>query len=226
MNYSTTVTTKILLLCDHALVIEGIKSLFQRTPEYEVIRTVATCDKAKERIRTDSPEVVLLNMNDNLAEVAGMVGCIREAGFTGKIILMVKNSASSDTYVAMTLESKVDGILLQTATTRELERCISKVIDGGHYLSPEWLKAIKGEQKGTREDVYCSTLLSSLSDTEKTILKLIAKKKTTNEIAEQLFNSPKTIENHRYRICRKLNLNGKNSLLTFVIENKNCFVEN
>ncbi len=60
-----------------------------------------------------------------------------------------------------------------------------------------------------------------LTESEYTILKLIADNKTTSEIAEQLFISPKTVENHRRNITRKLGLQGKNnSLLSWAIEHR------
>lgn len=226
MNNVTCAVSKILLLCDNALVVEGIKALFERTPDLELTRTVATCEKATQRINADSPEIILLSMNDSITEVAGMVECIRDKNYSGKIILLMSSLAQGPAEIAMNLDKEVEGIILNTATTREFERCVQRVRNGEKYISRDWLSVIRGERSGTREDVYCSMLLSGLSDTEKAILKLIAQKKTTNEIADKLFNSPKTIENHRYRICRKLNLNGKNSLLTFVIENKNCFQDN
>lgn len=226
MNTVTCAISKILLLCDNALVVEGIKALFERQPDLELIRTVATCEKATQRIKADSPEIILLCMNDSITEVAGMVECIREKDYTGKIILLMSALSQGPASVSMELDKEVEGILLNTATTLEFEKCLQEVRTGNKYISRDWLRVIKGERSGTKEDVYCSMLLSNLSGTEKTILKLIAQKKTTNEIADTLFNSPKTIENHRYRICRKLNLNGKNSLLTFVIENKYCFEEN
>ncbi len=59
-----------------------------------------------------------------------------------------------------------------------------------------------------------------LSEKEKEILNLIAQNKTTKEIADALFVSYKTIENHRANICKKLNISGCNALLKFIIENK------
>ena len=52
------------------------------------------------------------------------------------------------------------------------------------------------------------------------IIKLISESKATKEIAAELFLSPKTVENYRYRISEKLNLSGSYSLLKFALENK------
>ncbi|HRI46087.1 MAG TPA: LuxR C-terminal-related transcriptional regulator [Ignavibacteriaceae bacterium] len=65
--------------------------------------------------------------------------------------------------------------------------------------------------------------ISNLTLTEKKILKLVASNKTSKEIAEELFVSYRTIENHRSNICKKLNLSGGNALLRFALENKSKF---
>ena len=55
---------------------------------------------------------------------------------------------------------------------------------------------------------------------ERRILKLIAEKKTSKEIASALFISPRTVDNHRNNICVKLDLHGSNALLKFALEHK------
>jgi DNA-binding CsgD family transcriptional regulator len=65
--------------------------------------------------------------------------------------------------------------------------------------------------------------LSELTTSETRILKLIADNKSSREIADMLFISYKTVENHRSNICRKMGLEGNNALLKFVIENKTHF---
>lgn len=83
------------------------------------------------------------------------------------------------------------------------------------HLAFEKLKDIQESKKGILE------LLSRLTKSERNILQLLAKDLTTTEVAESLFVSIKTIDNHRYNICKKLELKAqKNSLLMFVHSNK------
>ena len=55
---------------------------------------------------------------------------------------------------------------------------------------------------------------------ERQIVKLIADKKTSREIADELYISPRTVDNHRNNICRKLDLHGINALLKFALEHR------
>ncbi|MDP2877531.1 MAG: helix-turn-helix transcriptional regulator, partial [Holophaga sp.] len=63
-------------------------------------------------------------------------------------------------------------------------------------------------------------LLNNLSPAERKILKLIAESKTSKDIAEALFISQRTVENHRAHISTKLDIHGSYSLLKFALENK------
>ena len=64
--------------------------------------------------------------------------------------------------------------------------------------------------------------LDALTKAERRILKLIAEKKTSREIAAELFISPRTVEAHRANICTKLELTGSHSLLQFALENRSA----
>ena len=59
--------------------------------------------------------------------------------------------------------------------------------------------------------------LDTLTATERIVLKLIARNMTTQEIARELKISPKTVENHRSKICHKLEITGNNALLRFAL---------
>jgi len=64
--------------------------------------------------------------------------------------------------------------------------------------------------------------LQDLTIAERRILKRVADKKTTRDIAAELFISPRTVESHRAKICSKLGLKGANSLLQYAIENRDA----
>ncbi len=64
--------------------------------------------------------------------------------------------------------------------------------------------------------------LNDLTKAERRILKLIAEKKTSRQIATELFISPRTVEAHRANICAKLALTGSHSLLQFALENRSA----
>lgn len=83
--------------------------------------------------------------------------------------------------------------------------------------------AIQRIQKN-KEGNQQSTLLKALTESEVQILKLIAKRFTTKQIADQLYLSPYTVKNARHRVCRKLQLEEENNaLLAWTLKNQHLF---
>lgn len=80
-------------------------------------------------------------------------------------------------------------------------------------------KQLLVQNKGSKEEV---TLINQLTKKEKQVFKLISQGLSTKDIANKLFVSTKTIDNHRYNITQKLNLEGQGSLLKFAMANKNA----
>jgi DNA-binding NarL/FixJ family response regulator len=88
---------------------------------------------------------------------------------------------------------------------------IQEVMNGGQYIS---------KSTTLSRDEYNTDLIEVLTKTEILVLRAIANHKTSREIADEMFVSLKTVENHRNNISRKLNLQGSNSLLKFALNNK------
>ena len=108
----------------------------------------------------------------------------------------------------------ISGYILKEDSTSEIIDCIEALSRGETYFS----KALRIE-KSTGDDSL--SLISGLTPSERKILRLVAQKKTTLEIAEMLFISDRTVEKHRSNIVNKLNLTGQsNSLTNWAIENK------
>lgn len=105
----------------------------------------------------------------------------------------------------------IDGYVIKDDAVIELVAAIEKVLKGEKYVSDPSILQM---------DDDTIQVIKSLTKTERLVLKEIAEKKSSKEIAEVLFVSTKTVENHRYNISKKLQLKGSNSLLKFALENR------
>ena len=117
----------------------------------------------------------------------------------------------------------VMGYLLKDSAYINLEQCIEAIMMNKKYVSQsiqEFLVDYDNEEK--KDKVFVKTK-KILTPTERVILKLIAEGNTSAEIANLLFVSSNTIDNHRANMSKKLQLKGKNSLLKFVIQHKGKF---
>jgi DNA-binding NarL/FixJ family response regulator len=114
----------------------------------------------------------------------------------------------------------VRGYLLKDNAVVDLIQCLDAVVRGRMYVSPQIEQYLDDQAAHSMLNPQLQQQLALLSPTEKVILKLIAESKTSAEIAAMLFISPNTVDNHRSNIARKLNLEGKNSLIRFAMQHK------
>ena len=93
-----------------------------------------------------------------------------------------------------------------------------------HYISPEISSYLVNRMERASSLAEARPGLHTLTPTERQIVRLIADKKTSKEIADELCISPRTVDNHRNNICRKLDLHGINALLKFALEHRSDLV--
>lgn len=104
--------------------------------------------------------------------------------------------------------------------SRLLSADIRVVAAGHHFISPSISGYLVNRSARSTTLSEQTPSLKNLTPTETRILKLIAEHKTSKEIAEQLFISYRTVENHRNSICHKLGIHGSNALIKFAVEHR------
>lgn len=113
----------------------------------------------------------------------------------------------------------VNGYLLKEFAVDELKLCVQSLENGVNWYSPNLEDKLLGSKTSFTPELYCK-----LTSKEKAIVKSIANKQSSQAIADELFMSIKTVENHRGNIIKKLELpREKNALLIWAIENKGFF---
>jgi DNA-binding NarL/FixJ family response regulator len=118
------------------------------------------------------------------------------------------------------LDFGVNGFVLKENAVEDIVNAIVTASEGGHYLSPAVSGYLVRRRNRAEQLASHKPGLDDLTKAERRILKLIAEKKTSREIAAELFVSPRTVEAHRANICTKLDLRGSHSLLQFALENR------
>jgi DNA-binding NarL/FixJ family response regulator len=110
--------------------------------------------------------------------------------------------------------------VLKENAVSDIIGCLRSVASGQYFISPAISHLLVRRTERSRGLASQTSGLSSLTPSERRILNLIARGKTSKEIAAELFISPKTVENHRQNIAGKLEIHGNNALLKFALENK------
>ena len=209
---------KIFIVDDHPLFRGGLRQVILDDRSFELAGEAADGEAALKFIQEKKPDVAVLDLKlPGLSglEIAHKLQAVRSP--TRVIILTMHNE---EELINRALENGVRGFVLKENAVSEIVSAISAVAEGEHYFSP----AVSGHlvRRRNRTELLAKEKpgLDDLTKAELRVLKLIAMKKTSKEIAAELFISPRTVEAHRANICTKLDLHGSHSLLQFALENR------
>jgi len=207
---------KILIADDHPIFLLGLISIIESSKDMRVDYVASNGEQALEMISINKPDVSILDIAmpglDGIKETRK----IKELAIDTKVIIltMYKNEAIFN----LALDYGVSGYVLKDNASTDIVNSIKSVISGEMFISPHIMGFYQKRKEGYRSNIV--KYISMLTDAEKKVLKYIADNKSTNEIAEKLYLSSKTVQNHRFSICKKMDLEGVNSLLSFSLQNK------
>jgi DNA-binding NarL/FixJ family response regulator len=206
---------RIIIADDHHIFRKGILSIAGEDDSIEVIGEASNGQEAIELIERLSPEVAILDID--MPMLSGLDVARKLKGESIKTRMVILTIHKDKEYFDEALELDIKAYILKESIANDLIDCIKQVAAGGYYISP----SISGYlvQKNKESGKY-ENELDKLTPSELQILKLIAQNKTSSQIADELFRSIRTIENHRNNICSKLGLKGPHALLLFAIQHK------
>ena len=212
--------TKIVIVDDHPLFRSGLRQVVENDPTLMLVGEASDGESALKLILEKQPDVAVLDVN--LPDVNGFEIARRLQGkrLPTRIIILTMHKDEETCNRALDIGAK--GFVLKENAVEEILKAIAAVAAGEHYLS----SSISGYliRRRSRAEALANQKpgLDDLTKAERRILKLIAEKKTSREIAAELFISPRTVEAHRANICTKLALSGSHSLLQFALENRSA----
>ena len=196
---------KIIIVDDHQLFREGIRSLFANHELIEVIGEAASGEELLEQLGTLQPHIVLMDISlpgTNGLEVIS--ACKKRYPDIRFIVLTMHDEGQ---YVVKAVRSGAYGYLLKNADETELTLAIDTVFQHKKYFNDEISLLMVGNMalEGDRHQ--------RLSEREMEILTLVSEGKTTKEIAAQLFVSARTVETHRVNMMKKLDVQNTAELI-------------
>ena len=206
----STKKTKIVLVDDHAIVIDGLKSLLAKSEKAEVVATASTAKEGLNKLKETAAELVITDINMPGLDGLEMIKTIRNEFPPTKIIVLSLHDEPH--YIRNILKNRVQGYILKNDTSAELLTAVEHVLDGKIYLSSR-INQIMMEQL---DEDWAEKLLT---EREIQIIKHIAQEKSNKEIAAELFISERTVETHRKNIFRKTNSKNIVGLIRFAYEN-------
>jgi len=207
---------------DHPVFLAGMKSIISLERNLKILGSAENGKKAVELILEKNPDIAILDIE--MPEMNGfeVLTELRKMGCESKVIFL---TMYNDPILVKKAENLgANGFILKENAISEIITCIDQIFAGEKYsnsISTTSLTTNKFKQN--EASIEPPSELKLLSDKEKVILKHIGKGKSNKEIAEINFISSKTVQNHRFNICKKLGITGSHSLSRFVLENKMFF---
>ena len=202
--------TRILLVDDHAILMDGIKSLLQKEDDLEVVAQKSSAEDALQFLKDNEADIVITDYHMPNMDGLALVNTVKRIRPKVKMIVL---SMHDETHLAKEiLRAGVNGYVLKKDSHAELLKAISEVNKGNVYLSNDINKLLITNLQNPDEGRL-------LTDREREILKLIAKEYSNKQIAEELFISERTVETHRKNIFRKTATNSLVGLIKFAYAN-------
>lgn len=198
--------TKVFIVDDHYMVIEGIRSLLQNERTIEWVGHATTANSCLAFLQQQHPDVILMDIN--LPDINGIELCKQVKEIYPEIFIIGLSTFNQLSFIQKMLDNGASGYVLKNATQYELMDGIETVIKGKQYLSDEAAQSLKKTSSGERP---------VLTRRELEVLELIAEGMTNNEIAQKLFISVTTVDTHRKNLLAKFDARNIASLIKMAV---------
>lgn len=202
----------ILIADDHPIFRRGLRAVVESDKHIKVVAEADNGRAALREIERLKPDIAVLDVDMPEMDGLTVAGEMRKRQLATAPVFLTMHADEAIFNAA--LEAGVRGFVVKDSAANDIVACIRTVAGGQSFFSSvltQYLLNHRREQK---------TLLDNLTASELRILRMIASGQTSREIAGELFISLRTVEHHREHIRAKLDLKGKNALLTFALTNK------
>jgi len=202
-------TVRVLVVDDHPLYREGLVGAIATMAGKEVVGEAADGHEAVAQSLDQRPDVVLLDLR--LPGLSGVEVMRQVRPQAPEVRFLILTTYDTESYIAPALAAGARGYLLKETASTELVDAVRKVAGGRDYVQPSLGAALAKwlEEPDSRR----ALATDHLTPREREVLRLIALGHTNAEVAQMLFVSQRTVENHRASVMRKLGLRTRAELV-------------
>lgn len=206
------VMLKILIVDDHEVVSQGISRVLQDVKGVDVVGVVNCGEDAIVQSKILLPNIILMDVH--MPGIGGLGATKEIKRILPKTKIIALSALEDNLYPVKLLEAGASGYLTKGTSTSELLEAISIVAKGEHYISKTIAQKMALSKFSIDEQ---GSPLGQLSDRELQVAQMIVDCKKSNEIAEHLNVSPKTVSTYRTRIFTKLNIESDVELIHLAV---------
>jgi DNA-binding NarL/FixJ family response regulator len=201
---------RILIVDDHPMMREGLRTLISREHDLAVCGEAETAGQALDAVANLKPDLVLADISLPGRNGVEFIKDIRAQ--QPAVLILVISMHDESLYAERVLRAGARGYIMKQESGPTMIQAIRQVLDGRIYLSGKMSARILENVTGKRAKL---SPIERLSDREFEVFQLIGRGKSTVQIAEELHLSTKTVEAHRARVKEKLDLQTMTELVSF-----------
>ena len=210
---------RVMIADDHNMFVEGVELILDGIENIQVVSKCYTGTEVFEKLAHIPADVILLDIN--LPGMNGLEVCQKLSKDYPAVKVLALSMHNEESFVTEILKYGAQGYILKNTGKKELINAIETVFEGQSYFSEEVtetiMKSLVHQKSGNKKS---SILSPKISRREKEVLELIVKEHTTQEIADTLFISLKTVESHRRSLLTKLGVRNTAGLVRVALENQ------
>ncbi len=202
----------ILIADDHPIFRRGLRMVIESDANLKIVAEADDGEIALGEIKRLEPQIAVLDADMPKIDGLSVARTIQTENLTTRAVFLTMHKDEAIFNAAIDVDVK--GFVIKDSAATDIVNCIKEVAKGGSFFSSVLSGFLLNRRNAPKSP------LENLTMSERRVLRLIADGKATKEIAEELFVSPRTVDHHRANIAAKLDLKGKNALLTFALTNK------
>ncbi len=204
------VTTKVLLIDNHPLVLDGLKAILETYDHIDVVGTAPLATEGLEIAIRTHPAVVLMDINMPQMNGIDAIEMFKERVPSSRLLMLSMHDSRE--YISTSVMYGASGYILKDVSTDEIIAAIDAVAAGGTYFS-------EGVQEALLERRAVPALATALTTREQDVLLLITQGCSNRDAARALDISERTVETHRKNIKRKIGVTTTAGIIRYAIDN-------
>ena len=205
----------ILIVDDHPLFREGLRAVLEPDNRFEVVGEGQNGAEALEMVKKLDPDLVVVDIS--LPDRSGIELTREIRSLLPEMRIMIVSMHSKIDYIAEAFQAGATGYVVKESASESLLQGLEQVSKGDYYLDSSLSQQVVEKLIGPREkeNQISHSAYGGLTPKEQEVMRLLAEGLSSKKVAEKLFISPKTVENHRASIMNKLDLHGTVELVRY-----------
>jgi len=208
---------KIMLVDDHEMIIDSLRLLFNLFDGFKVVCSESDSRNVLSVLEKEEVDILVTDFSMPYLDGLQLTQMVKEKYPHIKVLLLTVNEDATD--IQNAYNSGASGYIMKKSNRKQIEEALKIVASGKKYYGQDVMELIMGDSPQSNEiEHYSKVENSNLTKREIEIVKLLAKEKTSSEIASDLYISQGTVESHRHNILRKLNVKTTVGVVKYAIK--------